>query len=61
LHDIPLAALFGALFLLFLLSAFFSGSETALMALNRYRMRHKAQQGTWAPSWPRACWSARTA
>ncbi|AGA35063.1 putative hemolysin DUF21 family [Thioalkalivibrio nitratireducens DSM 14787] len=45
MHDIPLGALFGALFLLFLLSAFFSGSETALMALNRYRMRHKAQQG----------------
>jgi Mg2+/Co2+ transporter CorB len=26
-------------------SAFFSGSETALMALNRYRMRHMAQSG----------------
>ncbi|ULX57974.1 magnesium/cobalt efflux protein [Ectothiorhodosinus mongolicus] len=26
-------------------SAFFSGSETALMALNRYRMRHMAQAG----------------
>ena len=45
MHDIPLAALFGALFILFLLSAFFSGSETALMSLNRYRMRHKAKQG----------------
>jgi Mg2+/Co2+ transporter CorB len=45
LDEIPLAALFGTLFLLFLLSAFFSGSETALMALNRYRMRHKAQHG----------------
>ncbi|MFO8004913.1 HlyC/CorC family transporter [Thioalkalivibrio sp.] len=45
MDDIPLAALFGALLVLFLLSAFFSGSETALMALNRYRMRHKAQQG----------------
>jgi Mg2+/Co2+ transporter CorB len=45
LQDIPLGALFGALFILFLLSAFFSGSETALMSLNRYRMRHKAKQG----------------
>ncbi len=45
MHDIPLSALFAALFVLFLLSAFFSGSETALMAVNRYRMRHKAQQG----------------
>jgi Mg2+/Co2+ transporter CorB len=42
LQEIPLGALFGALFILFLLSAFFSGSETALMSLNRYRMRHKA-------------------
>ncbi|HSM27826.1 MAG TPA: CNNM domain-containing protein, partial [Thioalkalivibrio sp.] len=41
MHDIPLSALFTTLALLFVLSAFFSGSETALMALNRYRMRHK--------------------
>ncbi len=34
-----------ALLLLFFLSAFFSGSETALMALNRYRLRHLAEQG----------------
>jgi len=45
LHEIPLSALFAVLFVLFLLSAFFSGSETALMAVNRYRMRHKAQHG----------------
>jgi len=37
--------LFGILFLLILLSAFFSGSETALMTLNRYRLRHRAQDG----------------
>lgn len=45
MNEIPLAALFGILVLLFVLSAFFSGSETALMALNRYRMRHKANEG----------------
>ncbi len=28
-----------------LLSGFFSGSETGLMTLNRYRLRHRAQQG----------------
>ncbi|MEM7431338.1 MAG: HlyC/CorC family transporter [Pseudomonadota bacterium] len=28
-----------------LLSAFFSGSETALMSLNRYQLRHKAREG----------------
>jgi Mg2+/Co2+ transporter CorB len=27
------------------LSAFFSGSETALMSLNRYQLRHKAREG----------------
>ena len=43
--DIPLAGLFGLLFLLLLLSAFFSGSETALMSLNRYQLRHKAREG----------------
>jgi Mg2+/Co2+ transporter CorB len=36
----------GALLLLLLLiSAFFSGSETALLTLNRYRLRHRARQG----------------
>ena len=43
--DIPLAGLFGLLVVLLLLSAFFSGSETALMSLNRYQLRHKARQG----------------
>ena len=43
--DVPLSALFGVLFILLALSAFFSGSETALMSLNRYRLRHKARQG----------------
>ena len=45
MDDIPLSALFGLLFLLLWLSAFFSGSETALMTLNRYRLRHLADQG----------------
>jgi Mg2+/Co2+ transporter CorB len=35
-----LGMLFGILAVMLLLSAFFSGSETALMALNRYRLRH---------------------
>lgn len=33
------------LVVLFLLSAFFSGSETAMMVLNRYRLRHSARKG----------------
>lgn len=43
--DIPLSALIGTLVVLLVLSAFFSGSETALMRLNRYRLRHKAREG----------------
>ena len=43
--DLPLEVLFGALVVLLLLSAFFSSSETALMSLNRYRLRHRAREG----------------
>ncbi len=41
----PLEALFAILALLILLSGFFSGSETALMSINRYRLRHAARKG----------------
>ncbi len=43
--DIPLPALLGIFFLLVALSAFFSGTETALMRINRYKLRHRARQG----------------
>lgn len=36
----PLSMLLGILLLMLVLSAFFSGSETSLMTLNRYRLRH---------------------
>jgi Mg2+/Co2+ transporter CorB len=45
LDQIPIGFLFGGLAVLFLLSGFFSGSETALMSLNRYRLRHLADEG----------------
>ena len=45
MDDIPLSLLFGSLFVLLLCSAFFSGSETALMAINRYRVLHLAREG----------------
>lgn len=45
MSDIPLPGLLISLFFLILLSAFFSGSETALMTLNRYRLEHRARQG----------------
>jgi Mg2+/Co2+ transporter CorB len=45
LNDIPLSTLYGFLAVLLVLSGFFSSSETGLMALNRYRMRHLANKG----------------
>ena len=43
MSDIPLGTLVGTLIFLILLSAFFSASETAMMTLNRYRLRHLAR------------------
>ncbi len=40
MDDLSLTVLFSILAALLLLSAFFSGSETALMTLNRYRLQH---------------------
>lgn len=45
LSNIPLSALLAALLVLLVLSGFFSMSETAMMAANRYRLRHLASQG----------------
>lgn len=45
LEQTSLLVLFSILFVLLLLSAFFSSSETALMSLNRFKMRTMEQQG----------------
>ncbi|MGD8378530.1 MAG: HlyC/CorC family transporter [Gammaproteobacteria bacterium] len=45
MDEIPTSALFVALGFLIVLSAFFSGSETGLMTLNRYRLRHLSRAG----------------
>ncbi len=45
MDNIPLSVLFGILIVLIILSAFFSSSETGLMTLNRYRLRHMARSG----------------
>ena len=42
MNEVPLQILFTILGLLILLSAFFSSSETAMMSLNRYRLKHLA-------------------
>ena len=45
MNDTPLEILFSALLVLVILSGFFSSSETAMMSLNRYRLRHLANTG----------------
>jgi Mg2+/Co2+ transporter CorB len=40
LNDIPLSMLLSLLAIMLVLSAFFTGSETSLMSINRYRLRH---------------------
>ena len=45
MNTLPIGVLVAVLVLLILASGFFSGSETALMSLNRYRLRHKANAG----------------
>jgi Mg2+/Co2+ transporter CorB len=45
LEDLSTSTLFGLLAGLLLVSACFSASETAMMAINRYRLRHAAESG----------------
>jgi len=45
-EDIPLSWLFYALAALLACSGFFSGSETCLMAVNRYRLKHLVREGS---------------
>jgi len=45
MEDIALGSLYVALLILILLSGFFSSSETGLMAINKYRLRHLANKG----------------
>ncbi len=45
MDDIPLRTLLIALAILIILAGFFSIAETAMMAVNRYRLRHRAKKG----------------
>jgi Mg2+/Co2+ transporter CorB len=44
--DLSVGALSGILIVCIALSAFFSSTETALMSINRYRLRHRAREGS---------------
>lgn len=45
MDNVSTGTLFFSLLCLLMLSGFFSGSETALMILNRYRLKHLADEG----------------
>ncbi len=45
MESIPLSTLFITLIICLILSAYFSGSETGLLSLNKYRLRFLAEQG----------------
>jgi len=45
LEHISTTTLIISLIVMVVVSAYFSGSETGMMTLNRYRLRHMAKQG----------------
>ena len=45
MEDVSILLLSGILIVLIAVAAFFSGSETSMMAVNRYRLRHLADDG----------------
>ena len=45
MNEAPLEILFAALIGLLVLSAFFSSSETGMMSINRYRLKHLTKKG----------------
>lgn len=45
MEDISTSTLFGLLIILMLLSAYFSSSETGIMSINRYRLKHLENEG----------------
>ena len=53
--ETPTLYLLLSIALLICLSAYFSGTETAMMALNRYRLRHMVKRGIEGRAKPTAC------
>ncbi|MBX9912733.1 MAG: HlyC/CorC family transporter [Pseudomonadaceae bacterium] len=45
MNDLPPSLIIGLLVFLIICSAFFSSSETGILSLNRYRLRHLSKQG----------------
>ena len=45
MNEVPLGILTGILFCLIILSAFFSSSETGMLSINKYRLKHLVKSG----------------
>jgi len=60
LIDVPLPVQFVALAVLLVVAGFFSLAETAMMAANRYRLRHRAQAGHRGRASSLTCWPEPT-
>ncbi|RDL42780.1 magnesium/cobalt efflux protein [Marinomonas piezotolerans] len=45
MNDVPLGILAGILFFLIIFSAFFSSSETSMLSINKYRLKHLVKGG----------------
>ena len=45
MNNLPTSILLLSILVMVVMSAYFSGSETAMMALNRYRLRHLVREG----------------
>ncbi|MFD1381800.1 HlyC/CorC family transporter [Rhodanobacter aciditrophus] len=45
MNDVPLSILAGILVFLIILSAFFSSSETSMLSINKYRLKHLVKNG----------------
>lgn len=60
MNETSLTALFILLVGLIMLSGFFSSSETGMMSLNRYRLKHLAKTGHRAHAGQKSCFSEPT-
>ena len=45
MNEVPLSILFGVLFFLIIFSGFFSSSETSMLSINKYRLKHLVKSG----------------
>jgi Mg2+/Co2+ transporter CorB len=60
-EHISTTTLIVTLIVMVIISAYFSGSETGMMTLNRYRLRHMAKQGNRQQNASKSCCVSRTA